>query len=730
MNLSLFRDVFMKHFLCVYRTFFLKRALFFTGLFFIGLFFSIWANANKDGKIHICFFELDNTTTSDNFDLAVKTNSSTVIHSYKIKKEELDNTTTSDNFDLTVKTNSATVIHPYKIEKKETGRQAFERMIQSGNKCDSLVLSGHHTGDWFGKTGTLWLKDMEALSCKQEYREWFRNIKTLWLDGCNTVTDDFIKSEQRIKTADSETLRVLGNNEKDKTKLDKDDMEIYQQSYAGSLDENTPLSSRYLRMFPQTQIYGFNGAAPEGGKKGQYSFIYKHLTELGIALKEEKNDKIASDFYRGLQVMFSDDPCDPETISAWEDIQYGDLNLKAVEHQDYKKAYQWGCDLILAKQVLDDPHSTKAQQALARQIINDPKYKAEPKKYKDILNLANKILTQPNSADAVALAKQSVLSTLKAIHSADRNVQEKDKTYTHLLFNNIYDTWNTAKKYRIKDRRFFNQVKSELKSPSFAHSFEERIKSPYTASLKKGDYIKFYTEIHDVSIGENDKKAQFLRAEIKKLLDKTKNVFSDLSSPRKRDLDPQTKRILAVSVVDQLLQYDLLSEGQIKELMSSRLFPTNTTNPFILDTWTKLKFTDRLSQIIPTVEEAKKHSSVRKRAIRIGAGILLDQVAKNHSGQSVNQEKNKLKQLAEKINVEESEDSYAFFQALFSQLRDKTDQEKENFIYDLSKNTGAQLEILVLLYAEANLSAQSRKRLYNRMTDQTHKRKFILKNGS
>ena len=700
MNLSLFRDVFMKHFFCVYRTFFLKRTLFFTGLFFIGLFFSIWANANKDSKIHICFFELDNTKTSDNF-------------RNKIEK------------------NSATVIHPYKIEKKEKGRQAFERMIQSGNKCDSLVLSGHHTGDWFGKTGTLWLKDMEALSCKQEYREWFRNIKTLWLDGCNTVTDDFIQSEGKIKTADSETLRVLGNNGEDKTKLDKYDMKTYQQSYAGSLDENTPLSSRYLRMFPQTQIYGFNGAAPEGGKKGQYSFIYKHLTELGIALKEEKNDKIASDFHRGLQAMFYDDFCDPEKISAWEDIQYGDLNLKAVEHQDYKKAYQWGCDLILAKQVLDDPHSTKAQQALARQIINDPKYKAEPKKYKDILNLANKILTQPNSADAVALAKQSVLSTLKAIHSADRNIQEKDKTYTHLLFNNIYDTWNTAKKYRIKDRRFFNQVRSELKSPSFAHSLEERIKSPYTASLKKGDYIKFYTEIHDVLIGEDDKKAQFVRAEIKKLLNKTKNVFSDLSSPRKRDLDPQTKRILAVSVVDQLLQYALLSEGQIKELlMSSRLFPTNTTNPFILDTWTKLKFTDRLSQIIPTVEEAKKHSSVRKRAIRIGAGILLDQVAKNHSEQSVNQEKNKLKQLAEKINVEESEDSYAFFQALFSQLRDKTDQEKENFIYDLSKNTGAQLEILVLLYAEANLSAQSRKRLYNRMTDQTHKRKFILRNGS
>ena len=689
----------MKKFFCVYRAFFLKYTLLFLGLFFIGSFFSSLAKADKEKTIHICFFELNNTATSYNF---------------KNKPE----------------TNSSTVIHPYKIEKEEEGRQAFKRMIQAGHQCDSLVLSGHHTGDWFGKTGTLLLKDMEALSCKPEHRDWFKNIKTLWLDGCNTVTDDFIQSEGKIKTADSETLRVLGNDVEDKTKLDKDDMETYQQSYAGSLDENTPLSSRYLRMFPQTQIYGFNGASPAGAKKGNYSFIYKHLTQLGIALKkEEKYSETTNNFYRGLQAMFYDDFCDPEKISAWEGINYGDLNLKAVEHQDYKKAYQWGCDLILAKQVLDDPHSTEAQQALARQIINDPKYKAEPKKYKDILNLANKILTQPNSADAVALAKQSVLSTLKAIHSADRNVQEKDKTYTHLLFNNIYDTWNTAKQYKTKDRYFFDQVKSELKNPISTLSLEARIKSPYTASLRKGDYIKFYTEIHDVNIRKEGKNTQFVRAEIKKLLDKTKNVFSDLSSPRKRDLDLQTKRILAVSVADQLLQYDLLSEGQIKELMSSRLFSKRTENPFIMDTRIKFKFTARLSQIIPTVEEAKEHSSVRKRAIRIGAGVLLDQVAKNHSEQSVNRAKDRLKQLAEQIdinNVKQSADSYAFFQALFSQLRDETDQEKENFIYDLSKNTEVHLETLVLLYADANLSSSSKGRLYNRMTKQTHRNKFLL----
>ena len=286
---------------------------------------------------------------------------------------ELGNTRTSDNF---IKKNTPdTVVHSYQIQKGEKGRTAFERMVKAGHKCDSLVVSGHHTGDWFGK-GTLWLKDMETLSCKKEYQNWFQNIKALWLDGCNTVTDKFIESRQ---TADSETVRVVGKEDK-KTALNANRMRVYQQSYAGSLDENTSLSSRYLRMFPETQIYGFNGAAPvadpvdpKKDQKGKSSFIFNHLTNLGEALSAEAHLKdIKTDFERGLKALFSDDPCDEKKITAWENAT-SQAKLEAVEHQDYKKAYKLGCDLILAKQVLDNPKSTEAQKALANKIIQDKK---------------------------------------------------------------------------------------------------------------------------------------------------------------------------------------------------------------------------------------------------------------------------------------------------------------------------------------------------------------------
>ena len=47
------------------------------------------------------------------------------------------------------------------------------------------------------------LKDMEALSCRDEYKEWFKNIKVLWLDGCNTVTDN-----KKDKDGDKAVLTV------------------------------------------------------------------------------------------------------------------------------------------------------------------------------------------------------------------------------------------------------------------------------------------------------------------------------------------------------------------------------------------------------------------------------------------------------------------------------------------------------------------------------------------
>ena len=699
--------------LCFKNSFF-TGALIFTSVFLMPL----AGSANASDKAHICFFELDNTQTSRNFRGQV---TGQTVEGCP-KEEEAGNT----------------VVYCYQREDKEKAKQGFERMIKEmkdeGQKCDALVFSGHHTGDWFGETGTLWLKDIEALSCNEEYKGWFQNIKALWLDGCNTVTDNFIQSSGIIKSPDSETVRVV----KYKPQLSRNYMNVYQQSYAGSLDKNTPLSSRYLRMFPNTQIYGFNGAAPEGEEIGQASFIYNHLTKLGKAVKSEQEFNDApNDFTRGLKAMFSENLCDPKKIEAWEEAGWKDLEMQGIEHQDYTKAYKLGCDLILAKQVLDNPKSSEAQKALARQIINDPKYKDT-----DALKLANKILENPNSKEeAVELAKLSVVNTLKAVNEADQDVTENDKTFSHLLFNNIYDTWNTAKKYKNRDSDFFNDVQSEFKKESFTKSLKERIVSPHTASLRKGDYIKFYTDVHVVDLNEDGnkdgEKAKFVKLEIEKLVKKASSVFKDLQSPRQSDLNLETKRVLAVSVVDQLVQYKLLSVNQMKQLMGNdELFPKKyispetkeSENPFILDTWMRLKFTAQPDQFFSEVEKKANPSAVRHRAIRIGAGIYLDQFdTKQSRHQKAKKQLAKLAKQVDVDNIKEGTDSFVFYKAIHIYLKGRTDQKKADFLLDISGGTENHLEKIVVKYASSILKDKSARQqfcegLIKKMNDAGRKR--------
>lgn len=689
------------------------------GFVFCWLVLSWSSMAGEDSKHHICFFELDNNTTSQNFrrKLSGKTEEgcppewrsnkhNTVVHCYQPNGEESK-------------------------DKKKAGDKAFERMIkktsQSGKKCDSLVISGHHTGYWYGETGKLWLKTMEALSCHPKYKKWFDNIKALWLDGCNTVTDNFIKPG---KTPDSETARVAPQSGEN---LNRKYLNMYQQAYSGSLNQNTPFSSRYLRMFPNTQIYGFNGAAPSGGDEpdtnqisaqtkknqvGNESFIFNHLTNLGMALSAEAEyNEIEGDFLRGLTALTSNG-CDEEKIEAWEEA-VGRPEAEAIENQGYKRAYKLGCDLILAKQVLDNPNSRAAQEALAKRISEDPEYRGKAK----ILELANQILDSNNSlkaeSAAVQLAQMSIVKTLKKINKEDKGISNGNK-YSHLLFNNIYDSWNMAKKYKNENLNFYNNVKAELKTPGFTDPLRKRIEAPHTASLRKGDYLKFYQEVHDVkvtnikasdekcSIAQNrDEKACFIKTHVTGLVDKANSVFKDLKSQRQNYLDITAKRALAASVVDQLLQYDFLDKDQMKKLeQNTTLFLEDTQNPFVMDTFMRLRFKLQSNQILETVKEAESQSLRRQSAVRVGTIIYL----KRFDASASREDQEKLQEIVKLIdntNRKEGADIYAFVRALHSHLRGKEKREKMEFLLQLSLLEGGRdLEQIIMSYAQGSLKIQ------------------------
>ena len=592
--------------------------------------FSLTTSEAQDKKFHVCFFELDNQTTSKNFeeheDFKKSLSDKVEVHRFRPKKnpEENPEKTTLDYFkDMITETSTA--------EKR----------------CDSLVFSGHHTINWTGKFGnkSLKLKDIENLSCDPEYREWFKNIKALWLDGCNTVTDNAVQAQNNSNppTGDTESVRVSESEVSSGEDINKYQLKNLSQFYSFSLDKNTPFSSRYLRAFPDTQIYGFNGPAPTGAKGenqvGNISFIADHLKAIGEALEVENSnisdlanqvlknpsstsaqktlaeqikksnyheefidlannilnpnkskqskEKIAtklasnvvnkelvqSDIALGLEVL-TNDPC--KAVKTWNDLQIEGIKgieFEAIKNKKYEEAKKLGCDLILAKQVLNNPNSASAQKTLAKKIQagNYPK---------ELVNLANNIL-DPNKSkqskeNATKLAQQLILKTLDTI---EKEKSSDDKlSLSHLLFHNIHETWTTAKKYNIKNNdTFFTDVQKKLQSKNFKDTLTTRIKDNQTSSLIKANYIKFYMDVNN----KKDNKG-IIDDAIKDLVTKSACSFkrsnkspchsvTTLQSPIKPIKKENSRRILALSVADQLLQYDLLNSEQKKTLLDSLL---------------------------------------------------------------------------------------------------------------------------------------------------------------
>ncbi|MCY4321659.1 MAG: hypothetical protein OXC37_04585, partial [Bdellovibrionaceae bacterium] len=558
----------------------------------------------------------------------------------------------------------------------------------------------------------------EDLSCNPEYKNWFSNIKALWLDGCNTVTDNLIASgSSNIPTPDGETARVVAK-EYEPNEMDLWSVWTTSQAYTASLDENTPLSSRHLRMFPNTQIYGFNGAAPTSNQKWGESFIVNHLSLIGKALKSEddqiKTNEQEDDIKRALSAILSFDDCDEEKLKAWEEA--GRENMESIEQQSYERAYKLGCNLILAKQLLNDPDSEKNQKALAEYIKNLKKEDVND----ELLALANDILKNSNSEKAIELAKGLLLETLDEVTSQDTNITEQDKSYTHLLFNNIYDTWKTAEKYKAKDYIFYKNVQEKLKADNFTVSLKERIESNQTASLRKGDYIKFYMEVNDHNLSNlpncnsGTPAPPCIKEEIKKLIQNIENVFENLRSPRLGSsnlIDLNSRRALAVSVVDQLLQYDLLQKDQIDKIIDNKkLFPDDNNNPFI----TEVKFSLILSD-----EQSEK--TYRKKFIdgkieQSDRLHVLNYLSRKYfQNPPINLDI--LQEVTDNLDTRRNNriEVRTFFNVMHNNLSNYSQKEKEDFIVTYSQESDENLEKLLLWYADTYFSEDSKKSICQRL---------------
>ena len=424
------------------------------------------------------------------------------------------------------------VIDYYKTSEHKPRRQ-FEKMIRDKQKCDALVISGHHTGDFASATkgGVLNLEWIEKLACKHE--DWFKNVKALYLHGPNTVMDSYlttIRLNEDIKFTGDKFSTGKGPSLKPEGDF-ASNIKALNHSYANTLDEHTPLSSRYLRAFPNANIYGFS----EGNTKWSYgdedimehiALVTKALEEEDKALKEAKKKMKGLDdkrkFIKSLETLTAD-VCDPDYIKKWEDITSSQSAEAVAKKKDQlSKDARWlGCELINNKQTLENKNATDEEKDNA---------------------------------------KKAILTALKkAVGNAD---------FSHLLINNILETVNLADKmaageYGDKDKDFIKQVETVLETfggSLFKATLSEKLNSPVLSSLKKADYIKIHQRLWGNS-------------EI--VTDAVQDLTSKATELSKGN---NNEKILGALIADQLSQYDLLSSEQIDALANnSMLFPTRNS---------------------------------------------------------------------------------------------------------------------------------------------------------
>lgn len=158
---------------------------------------------------------------------------------------------------------------------------SFKKMVESGVKCDGLVLSGHHTGSWGGKQarGNLSIEFLEKLSCDPKYAGWFDNIKALWLQGCRTLGETVAPTTNNV--ADYHTLRVGAARGEDDLSQSIARLNL---EFSATLDTDNPMSSRYMRVFPKTTVFGWTASAPGPKVHSELSIPYHmaHIAALNV----------------------------------------------------------------------------------------------------------------------------------------------------------------------------------------------------------------------------------------------------------------------------------------------------------------------------------------------------------------------------------------------------------------------------------------------------------------
>ena len=360
--------------------------------------------------------------------------------------------------------------HPISVKEYMTEgglpEDSFKKMVEEDVRCDGLVISGHHTGAFGGKRaeGSLNVSFLEKMSCDEKYSNWFKNIQALWLQGCRTLgTGEVVPDQQEEISADHHTLRVGNVLDEDHLEQSLVDLDM---EFSATLDQDNPLSSRYLRVFPAATVFGWTKTAPGEKAGSQYSIPF-HIAH--IARLNSKTDQFPTS-----------KPLD-ETLDQESALQYTQSLLNLLNRQDMDNE----CEDVSIEAWKKHGNVQNQRTELG---FSNPDLNAHPA----LTQSDDDLLKQARLLDCLLNNSKDEESLLKAIDEI-----LKDPKLIHYTFNSLLDKLKTLKRGQPE---FHKKILDKLKSNSKMNEFlAQKLNSPSLGILRKIDYFAFYEELYGKS---------------------------------------------------------------------------------------------------------------------------------------------------------------------------------------------------------------------------------------
>ena len=416
-------------------------------------------------------------------------------------------------------------VHEFQKQGSQPG-ESFRALLDSGTRCDGLVISGHHTGAFGGKRASegLYLEELERLSCDPKYSEWFTQVQSLWLQGCRTLGALKEARDQNQNLAEFHADRVYQVREEDH--LDQNELQL-QEEFASLLDVESPYSFRFFKTFPQSKVFGWTKTAP-GERAGSERSLLFHIANTARRIHAQNGVP-----YRGLQ-----DPVKTRYFNKMSATSYFNALVETltgnaghslesvlkgwVDHGKFPDpaAALWG-------------FANMDLEAYPPAMASNDKEMMESKKLECRLQNAN------NSSELVSIL-DSILKNRRSIALSFYTLRDVYRNQSHNVFIS----------------RAFS--KALMSSSEFIDFIKDKLFSRHIGMTQKMRYYGFFTELTGEGIPDFWEK---LERDIKSFLKRPLSEFNTNDSYEVIDMKS--------TVIEELFKNNLIDQSQLIQLIQA-----------------------------------------------------------------------------------------------------------------------------------------------------------------